>query len=66
VVTTVLTPFSEIEKLPIVTEVRGTALSCFDIELIRIALKAGSIVLQAPPGILSTASIDGLTFPIDP
>jgi signal transduction histidine kinase len=65
VVTAVLTPFGEVEKLSVATEVRGTALPGFAAELIRVALKAGSIVLKAPSGILSAASIDGLTFPVD-
>jgi signal transduction histidine kinase len=66
VVTAVLAPFGGVEKLSVATQVRGTVLPGFAAELIRVALKAGSIVLKARSGILSAASIDGLTFPIDP
>jgi signal transduction histidine kinase len=53
------------EKVPVVIEVGGTVLPGFAVELIRVALNAGSIVLGARDGVLSAVSINATTFHVD-
>jgi signal transduction histidine kinase len=61
-----LTASGGINRLPVVTAVRGTVLPSFGAELLRVALKAGSITLEGRFGVASSVWIDGVTFPVDP
>ena len=55
----------KIDRLPAVVAVGGSILPSFGLELVRIALKAETLVLNASAGVVSSVTVGGLTIRTD-
>jgi signal transduction histidine kinase len=58
--------YGEISVLPVAIDVGGTVVPGFAADLLRVALNAPSMILSGYGGMLSGASIGGVSFRVDP